>query len=96
MKPDTHKIKPSKDNTIYLPKHWVDELGWDENDNIVIAECFHESNSDKMISELTLMRERDMSIIFPEEIEKTPEEIQQEIDMSESYKAGLLDEEAEA
>lgn len=96
MKPDTYKVKPSKDNTIYLPQDWIDELKWDENEKIVIMECFHESNSDKMISELTLTREQDIELIFSDEVKKSPEQIQQDKDLEDSFRAGLLDKEAEA
>ena len=96
MKPNTYKVKPSKDNTIYLPQDWIDELKWDENEKIVIMECFHESDSDKMISELTLTRERDLELIFPDEVEKSAEQVQQEKDFEDSFRAGLFDKEAEA
>ena len=96
MKPNTYKVKPSKDNTIYLPKDWIDELKWDESEKIVIMECFHESDSDKMISELTLTRERDLELIYPDEVEKSAEQVQQEKDFEDSFRAGLFDKEAEA
>ena len=96
MKEETYKVKPSEDNTIYLPKDWIDELKWDENEKIVIMECFHESDSDKMISELTLTRERDLELIYPDEVEKSAEQVQQEKDFEDSFRAGLFDKEAEA
>tara|TARA_R100000458_G_scaffold17079_1_gene14801 strand:- start:29 stop:319 length:291 start_codon:yes stop_codon:yes gene_type:complete len=96
VKEKTYKVKPSEDNTIYLPQDWIDELKWDENEKIVIMECFHESDSDKMISELTLTRERDLELIFPDEVEKSAEQVQQEKDFEDSFRAGLFDKEAEA
>tara|TARA_R100001082_G_scaffold110307_1_gene89875 strand:+ start:1345 stop:1635 length:291 start_codon:yes stop_codon:yes gene_type:complete len=96
VKEKKYKVKPSKDNTIYLPKDWINKLKWDENEKIVIMECFHESDSDKMISELTLTRERDIELIFPDEVKKSPKQIQQDKDLEDSFKAGMFNKEAEA